>query len=322
MPAPPMTAQGEDDAVYLYPAPAAQPLAPAPTDLSVSNTFLPSIQLNSRLPDLILLSADLCFFYVHSALLENASANAFHNLLPVAYPSPLEDGSEHDYPILHLPETSSVVNILLHAVYGLDCAEHSPTFGTLVRAVDSMQVYGITPKLTILPSTPLYVLLLAHAPHAPLPLYCLAGRHGIDDLAVAASGHLLSFPLARLTDADATNMGPIYLKRQAALVLCFLHVGRTEALKRALLPPPRGHPPTKACSVTHQHVLTREWALAAARLAEDLRPGYISTHALELAMRPLAAQLACELCQKALRARVQNLTAEWAIVKVCPSIFA
>ncbi|KAJ7164457.1 hypothetical protein C8R46DRAFT_1177055 [Mycena filopes] len=258
----------------------------------------------------MLLSADLCFFYVHSPLLENTSENGFHNLLPVA---PLacsaQNGSERGCPILHLPEASSVLNILLHAVYGLDCTGHSPTFATLVKAVDSMQVYGIRPKLTILPSTPLFVLLLAHAPHAPLPLYCLAGRHEIDDLAVAASGHLLSFPLARLTDADATNMGPIYLKR-----LCFLHAGRTEALKRALLPPPRGHPPTTECSITHQHVLTREWALAAARLAADLRPD-ISTHALELAMRPLAAQLACDLCQKALKARVQNLTAGWAIVK-------
>ncbi|KAJ7164435.1 hypothetical protein C8R46DRAFT_1278738 [Mycena filopes] len=297
-----------------------------PTNLSVSTTFPPTTQFHSRFPDLILVSADLCFFYVHSDLFERLSDNGFHNLLPVAYATPT--GIEPDCPlaILGVPEDSSVLNILLHAVYELDSAQYLPSLATLIKAVNSMHVYGLSPGLTILPSTPLFILLLAHAAHAPLKLYCLAGHHGMEALAVATSAHLLSFRLATLTDAAAIDMGAIYLRRQAAtdvelamiitalFRLCFLLVGRTEALKRVLLQPPLVHAATAECSMTRQHALTREWALTAARLAEDLRPD-ISTYALEFAMRPLAVELRCSLCRSALSIRVQDLTAQWAVVK-------
>ncbi|KAJ7018858.1 hypothetical protein C8F04DRAFT_1149828 [Mycena alexandri] len=272
--------------------------------LSISNTFLPTAQLRPQSPDLILLSTDLVFFYVHSQVLQDASENGFHTLLPAYSPE-----NEDNCPILSIPEASSVLNILLHTFYDLDCAQYLPSFATLVRAVESMQIYGINPKLTIQPSTPLFTLLLSHAPHVPMDLYSLAGHHDIEDLAVAASAHLLSFSLPRLTDAAAQRMGAIYLKR-----LFFLHLGRTEALKRALLPPPTAHKPTPGCPLAQQRMLAREWALASVRLAGELRPD-ISTHALELALLPLAARLPCTLCQNALNARVQNLTERWAVVK-------
>jgi len=66
--------------------------------------------------------------------------------------------------------------------------------------------------------------------------------------------------------ADA--IGPIYLKR-----LFFLHFGRSDALRRVLLPPPNLHTPTTSCDFSDQKKLTRAWALASAYLAWDARPG-------------------------------------------------
>ena len=170
--------------------------------------------------------------------------------------------------VVAVSEASAVLNIILHAIYDMSCAHYSPPFPLLVNAVDCLPVYGIDPKIRITPSTPLYAILLSYAPLFPLDLYALAAAHDIYDLAVATSSHLLSFPLATLSDEMALRMGPVYLKR-----LFFLHFGRSDALKRVLLPPPHPHPPTQWCDFTEQKKLTRAWALASAYLAWDARPG-------------------------------------------------
>ena len=137
-----------------------------------------------------------------------------------------------------------------------------------MAAVDALRDYGVNPKLCIVPSSPLYTLLLSHAPLHPLEVYALAASHDLRELAAATSSHLLSFSLATLSDAVAERIGPIYLKR-----LFFLHFGRVDALKRLLLPPPHPHAPTPWCDFTEQKKLTRAWALASAYLAWDARPG-------------------------------------------------
>ncbi|KAJ7738362.1 hypothetical protein B0H16DRAFT_1664659 [Mycena metata] len=299
---------GKGDMVYLHPATYTHTSPQSTTDagvsLAISNTFLPTAQLRPENPDLILLSSDLAFFYVHSQVLQDSSDNRFRSLLPAHCP-----GNEDEPFILSIPVASPVLNIILHGLYGLDSAQYLPSFPTLAEAVDSMQIYGINPKLTIQPSTPLFTLLLSHAPHFPMDLYSLAGHHNIEGLAVAASAHLLSYSLSRLTDAAAQQMGAVYLKR-----LFCLHIGRIDALKRALLPPPGAHQLTPGCSADQQRALARQWALTSARLGMDLRPD-ISTHALEFALLPLAAHLTCALCQNTLKARVRNLTEQWATVK-------
>jgi len=78
----------------------------------------------------------------------------------------------------------------------------------------------------------------------------------------------MSFDLSTLTDEIVTQIGPIYLKR-----LFFLLLGRNEALKRLMSIPPALHGPTPQCDFTEQKKLTRAWALAAAYLAWDARPG-------------------------------------------------
>ncbi|KAJ7158365.1 hypothetical protein C8R43DRAFT_995717 [Mycena crocata] len=271
--------------------------------VSVSTTFFPAVQHRFRPPDLILLSNDSVHFYVHSELLLDVSDNRFRAMLPI---SPVE-GDEP--PILSISEPSPVLNIILHAIYDMSCAHYSPPFETLVNAVDSMPIYGISPKTIIRPSTPLFTLLLSRAPLFPLESYALAAYHDIIELAIPVSSHMLAFPLSTLSDQMAERIGANYLKR-----LFFLHFGRAEALKRVLLLPPHPHPPTPDCDFSSQKVLSRAWALASAYLAWDVRPD-LSTATLGSALRPLGAHISCDLCKQALNDRVRDVIVQWTVVK-------
>ncbi|KAF9482440.1 hypothetical protein BDN70DRAFT_801430 [Pholiota conissans] len=277
----------------------------AQTLVSVSTTFYPGAHHLPVPDDIVLLSSDNVFFYVHSHILIASSDNGFRGRLPLPVLSP----KDRD-PVVSLPENSTVLNIILHTVYDMPCAHYSPSFPTLVSAVNRLPVYGIPPKSRIAPSTPLYSVLLSYAPLYPIELYALAASHDLFDLAVATSSHLLAFPLSTITDDMAEKIGPVYLKR-----LFFLHFGRSDALKRVLLPPPNPHAPTTTCDFTEQKRLTRAWALASAYLAWDARPD-LSTSSMESALRPLAEHLTCEHCQQSLRDRIKNLVVQWSIVKV------
>lgn len=233
------------------------------TVVSVSTSFYPGSQHLPIPPDTILLSSDSVFFYAHAQFLLSASENGFMGLLPPPPPS-----APDQEPIISVPDDSVVLNVILHTLYEMPCAQYSPSFEALVTAVNRLPAYGIIPKTRIAPSAPLFALLLSHAPLHPLELYTLAATYDLYDLAVSISSHLLSFPLATLTDDMAERIGPVYLKR-----LFFLHFGRSDALKRVLLPPPHPHAPTPECDFTEQKKLTRAWALASAYLAWDARPG-------------------------------------------------
>ena len=108
----------------------------------------------------------------------------------------------------------------------------------------------------------------------------------------------------------AAKIGPIYLKK-----LFFLHLGRTDALKRLLLPPPHPHAPTPTCDFMEQKKLTRAWALASAYLTWDARPD-MSASTMEAALHPLADHLQCDLCKQSLRDRIRDLVVQWSVVKV------
>ncbi|KXN83680.1 hypothetical protein AN958_00821 [Leucoagaricus sp. SymC.cos] len=233
------------------------------TLVSISTTFYPGAQINELAPDTVLLASDGVFFYVHASIILASSSNHFNSLLP---PEPGE--KEGQDPMLSVPEHSTVLNVILHIIYDISCAHYSPPFPTLVTAISRLPVYGVCPRQIIVPSTPTYALLLSHAPLFPLELYALAASYDLYELAVATSSHLLSFPLATLSDEMAERIGPVYLKR-----LFFLHFGRSDALKRVLLPPPHPHAPTPWCDFNEQKKLTRAWALASAYLAWDARPG-------------------------------------------------
>jgi len=275
------------------------------TLVSVSTTFYPGSPHDSHPADLVLLSNDSVFFYVHTNRILRASKNSFNHTIPL----PTCQDQDQLGPILPVPESSVVLNILLHAVYNMSCAHYAPSFFALESAVTALKTYGVPLHDRIANSTHLYTSLMSHAPHYPLELFALASSHDLYDLAVSASSHLLSLTLASLTDDMAKRIGPVYLKR-----LFFLHFGRSDALKRLLISPPLPHTPTQWCSFTEQKKLTRAWALASAYLAWDARPD-LSANTMESALNPLGDHLVCDLCRDALIHRIKSLVDSWSVVK-------
>ena len=229
--------------------------------MSVSTAFYPGAHNGGS--DTIFSTADAVLFYVNSKIITNATAHPFRSLLG----APLSDPRFRNH-IISLSGSSDVLNIILHMLYGTSSAQHSPTFETLVTAVNQMPAYGIQPCVHIIPPTRLYNLLLSHAPFSPMELYSLAAHHSLDDLAVNTSSHLLSYSMCTLSDEAAERMGAVYLKR-----LLQLHLERSNTLKKILVRPPNQHPPTKDCNFHDQKRLTRAWALAVAYVTCHAKPG-------------------------------------------------
>ncbi|EJD36564.1 hypothetical protein AURDEDRAFT_174344 [Auricularia subglabra TFB-10046 SS5] len=288
----------------------ADPLAGAAP--RVSATFHPDAALDpSTKPDAVLISADGVLFYIHSQILLYASKNAFSGLLPLA-PQDKERGSELglQLPAIRTQENEQVLSIVLHALYGLALPLYNLDLALLSLAAEELLVrYAVQPEFALSPGSPLFETILSHASVRPLHVYALAGHHELEALAVAASPHMLSFPLFLLTDADARHMGPVYLRR-----LFFLHLGRVEALKRLLAAPPAVHAGTPQCDGVQQQKMQRAWSLATAAIIHDARAD-TSTQAIEATLGPLLTHLWCTDCRKALKERIQMLLADWASVK-------
>ncbi|KAI0766909.1 hypothetical protein BD413DRAFT_605674 [Trametes elegans] len=276
----------------------------ANTIVSVSTTFHPAAQLLPIPPDLVLASSDEVFFYVHATQVLGVSSNYFNGIAApnLAKPDTLES-------VARLPENAMVLNIILHTAYGIPCAHYKPTLDTLVAAIDAMPTYGLSPKVHVAPSTPLFTLVLNQAPMQPLVVYTLAARHDLYELARPVSGYLLSFPLESFKDELAATIGAVYLKR-----LFLLHLARLDTLKRLLLPPPHPHPSTEQCDFAEQKKLTRAWSLAASYVAWDARAD-LAPSAIQSALLPLADHLPCELCKQSLADRVKHLLVQWSFVR-------
>jgi hypothetical protein len=295
--------------------------------ISVSTTFFPGADLDVLPTDLVILSSDSVFFYVHTHKILAASDNGFNSLFPLKEQGHAEVAGN----ILPLQDDSVVVNILLHTIYNLSVAHYAPTAEAVITVVDCLEKYGLSVQTYLAPTSPLHAVFLGIAPEAPIESYATAAAYDLHHLAIPISSFLLSYPLASITDELAVKMGPLYLKR-----LFYLHLGRVEALKRLLLPPPQPHVPTAYCDFTEQKKLTRAWALASAYLVWDVRPGEtlavprhvdgsinvnaaptdLSTHAIETALRPLGDYLSCDQCKRLLSERINKLVAQWSIVKV------
>ncbi|KAF7980663.1 hypothetical protein HWV62_37081 [Athelia sp. TMB] len=221
--------------------------------------------------DVIIVTSDYVCFHLHSDTLLATTNNHFNHILVNFTPA---DGGEFlGTPMFTVCETSTVFTVVVCAIYDLPFADYSPSFETLDEGVAALQTYGVIVRDIVIPNTPLFEILLTHAGDHAIELYTLAAHYDMHDLAVAASSHLLAFTLSSLTDDAATRIGGVYLKR-----LFFMHLGRAEALRRSLLPPPYPHEPTAKCDRSAQATLTRAWSLAASSLAWDPR-AYIMTPA-------------------------------------------
>ncbi|KAI0685020.1 hypothetical protein BC835DRAFT_1421675 [Cytidiella melzeri] len=292
------------------------------TVVSVSTTFYPGANIFPTPSDLIFLSSDAVFFYAHARRVVPASENKFDSLIPddlvaaATRPGPdSTDGTSANAdkddigPVIPVRESSEVLNVVLHAIYCMSCVLYNPSVSTLTEAVTAMAKYGVPMHKYLSLSSPLYQHLLSLSPASPMQVYACAAEHGLHELAVQVSSALLAFPLCNISDEDAARMGPVYLKK-----MFFQHLGRVDALKRLLLPPPEGHEPKPDCGFQEQKKLTRAWALASAYLAWDARPD-LSTESIENALGPLGEHLGCDMCKLALSERVRQLVVQWALVK-------
>lgn len=229
--------------------------------VSVSTTFYAGAH-NAK-TDTIFVSSDSVLFYVHSLVILAHSKSAFESFLSAPLSRPQFRGE-----IISIPESSPVLNILLHVIYNLSPTAHGPSFDTLVTAITHMPYYGLAPKASITSASPIHNLLLSHAPQHPFEIYTLAAQFDLYEIAVPTSTYLLSYSLTNLSDDMAVRMGPIYLKRLLAL-----HIGRFNELKAIIFTPPPSHPASKTCGFDEQHRLTRAWALVSAYLAWEGGPG-------------------------------------------------
>lgn len=108
---------------------------------------------------------------VHAGALLAHSENSFGGLLAPTRPSSPQ--------CIAVPDESAVFNIVLHAVYDLDCAQYAPADTDVIAAVHALCTYGIAPARVLGPASALCALIVARlptrTPAACLRFYALAG---------------------------------------------------------------------------------------------------------------------------------------------------
>ncbi|KIM32170.1 hypothetical protein M408DRAFT_6496 [Serendipita vermifera MAFF 305830] len=263
--------------------------------ISMSTTFYPR---KDPPTDLVIISSDNVFFSVHSRVLLFNSNNAFGGFL-------VQPGRNS----FTVPESSKVFNLVLYAFYDLDPAHYTPTFEVLRGMLISLPQYGLPLEAPLARGKPIFNLLSGFAFTYPLEVYTLAAEHGLEHLAVDASGHLLTMPLHILSDELCLRMGSTYLRR-----LIFLHLGRTERLK-ALLRDAPSHEPTAECGAVDQMLkLKAAWREGTTSLCWDANAG-TSVAIIHAILSPIADRLTCEDCKTATRERIRSLVVDWTMIK-------
>lgn len=280
----PSTCPSSSPTLFPPESPAAA-LAPEGDDssisISISSTFFAGAGHDPT--DVILLTTDTVYFYVHSSRLLQHSNNSFGGLL-----------TDLSTP-LRIAETSEVANLAFHALYGLDPSSYVPTPAVLLRAFSMLVSYGVDPSLVLVPNDPFYNVVVGLGAKHPLQTYSMAAKFSIEALAVELSKHLLTTPLHSVTEDIAQAMGATYLRR-----LVFLHIGRTERLKELMMQLPTVHEPSTDCSENDQKRLQREWRASALALSWSADPAMTPSQ-LHQAFLPLAQKK--NLCPKCVEVR-------------------
>ncbi|KAF5328173.1 hypothetical protein D9619_013434 [Psilocybe cf. subviscida] len=210
---------------------------------------------------------------------------------PEAFGSYLDPpSSTTDYPMntVGLDCPSTVLNIIIHALYDISPESYEPSADIIISSVDLMPGYAIMPEKVIFPGCVLYDYILGFMPLRPLDVYAMAAHHKIHPLAVHASSYLHSIDTHLIAEDVCIRIGPVYLTKLARL-----HVQRFTALKDALLLPPEMHPATPNCTLKQQHDATRVWAHLCADPIWDTKPVDLAVQAIENTLQQLMGSLPC-----------------------------
>lgn len=291
-PSPHILSNGPTSTLYST-EPSAATLIPEEVDessisISMSSTFFAGAGHDPCPTDVILVTTDNVYFYVHSSRLLQHSNNSFGGLL--ADPSTS----------LSIAETSEVANLAFHALYGLDPSSYVPNLSLLLRAFSMLNMYGIEPSSVLSPNGPFYSAVVGLGAKFPLQTYSLAAKFNLEALAVEVSKHLLTIPLHTITDDIAQAMGATYLRR-----LVFLHLGRTERLKEFMMQLPTAHELSTDCSENDQKRLQQEWRALALALSWSADPAMTSSQLYQVFF-PLTQKK--NLCPKCLAVRCRLLS--------------
>ncbi|KZV62918.1 hypothetical protein PENSPDRAFT_590685, partial [Peniophora sp. CONT] len=115
-------------------------------------------------PDFNLVTSDGVYFAVTASKLRSSSRNDFGGLLAYSNSSAV------------IPLSSSVLNLVLHGIYGLSPAKYAPSVDDLAAAVDALEPYGLPKEHLLARDAPLFQAILMRAPAEPLACYTLAAH--------------------------------------------------------------------------------------------------------------------------------------------------
>ncbi|KAF9256881.1 hypothetical protein L218DRAFT_949615 [Marasmius fiardii PR-910] len=258
--------------------------------------------------DMTLLSNDSVVFYTHERTLLQASNNSFRNLLP------LQTGTEYEERVVFLPDIASPeLEIMLLAVHNVP-ASRNGSMGIQVqpvmRGIDFLSEYGITPSTCITPASHLYQHMLFLAPFHSLEIFAIAAQYGLVSLAVTVSSHTLMHDLSQLSDDLLRRAGAIYVLR-----LHQLHMERLQTLKMLLTAELGLHNPTPECDFVSQKRLKEMWTIAVANLLFLTKPDTTTTLIKEKITEYTSA-LTCPDCLRLRDNQLNKVISEWSVTRV------
>ncbi|KAG8942537.1 hypothetical protein FRC04_003608 [Tulasnella sp. 424] len=254
--------------------------------------------------------SDGVFFYTHISSLQQYSSNNFGGLLPS------QGGGSGLVPAvvqlrtIAIQESSQVLNILLHILYGLNCERYAPNLDVIAHILEScFPRYGLQ---TIGAGDPsgIGAMILKHAPSAPIRAYGLAASLGLEAICVATSQFTFQVTMDTVSEADALRMGAVYLLR-----LFLLHTNVLDTLKRLLANLPSLHDPNKSCTSAGQQKLVEAWREAAGSIILQPAPQRTTTTDLIIAFGPVRGRTACPRCRECCQRRTTQMIREWETLK-------
>ena len=158
---------------------------------------------------------------------------------------------------IYVSERGLILLLALRVLYGLPCLHLHPTIEDIELMIEALNKYGVEVRRLAAPSLPLYQLILSFTPSHAMDAYCLAARYNLEEAAVVAASHLLTYDPSKLPDALAAKIGPLYCRRLADLQRL-----RQSAFRELLDSPLSIHPPSPVCDDDGRRQLEIIWKAA------------------------------------------------------------